>query len=294
MSGISSLKFTIRHPDGRIETLAVDSDIALVGSGAHCEIRLPADDSSVEQLVVETRPGGVFAEARSMNPPALLNGLPFTQGRLLPESFLQIGALEVSVEASQLSQERSTKQAKRTRTSPITYVAAFIGLPLGFYTVLKPPKESALTKPPEVPALWDTDDEVTCPQKDPEVAAALAGEDLLRADAKQERAPFSSEDGVASVGLYRRAAACLSVAGDTEAAASTQAQAERMRQSMSQQFHVHRVRLERSLATQDYDAARKEVHILLMFLHQRGGPYTTWLSNLDRHLELKFAGKKRK
>ena len=43
---MSGLEFRIRHPDGRSEELVVDSDRVLIGSGAHCEIRLPAAEAA--------------------------------------------------------------------------------------------------------------------------------------------------------------------------------------------------------------------------------------------------------
>src|SRR5262245_19846063 len=92
------LKFSIEYPDGSKRELSVDADGVTVGSGAHCEIRLVGDEIPVEQLRVEARSGGVFAEARSMTPPALVHGVPFTQGRLLPNTLVQVGALRFRVE----------------------------------------------------------------------------------------------------------------------------------------------------------------------------------------------------
>jgi hypothetical protein len=295
MSHFTSLRFTVRHPSGRVERVGVDSERARVGSGAHCEIRLPPEHCPVEQLFVESRSGGVFAEARSMNPPALVNGLAFTQGRLLPESVVHIGPLELQVEGGQATNQPSTSKRKKSTTSPATYVAAAIGFPLGTYLLMTVgPKEGLLSRPPDPPPLWTTGGKAACPQSSPEVALAVANEELARADTKQERSPFAAKDGVASVAHYERAAACFELASAANDARSARAQAEHMRASMSQQFHIHRVRLERSLATKNYEAARTEVRILLTFLERRSGDYTNWLAALDRHIGLKFAGKKKR
>jgi hypothetical protein len=56
---------------------------------------------------------------------------------------------------------------------------------------------------------------------------------------------------------------------------------------------VHRVRLERALATKSYEEARTEVRLLLSYVGRHGSPYSSWLLSLDRQIELKFAGKKR-
>src|SRR4051794_36261511 len=104
-----SLKFVIRDAAGNQRELGVDSDVAQLGSGAHCEIRLPPEQAAPEQLRIEARAGGVFAEVRSLSPATLLNGVPFTQGRLLPESRLQIGNFQVSVVATNSGVERRAK-----------------------------------------------------------------------------------------------------------------------------------------------------------------------------------------
>src|ERR1041384_2574674 len=101
MSTHSYLRFTIEYPDGTTRDLSVDSDSVTVGSGAHCEIRLMGDEVPVEQLRVEARGGGVFAEARSMTPPALVHGVPFTEGRLLPNTVVNVGSIRLRVESAE-------------------------------------------------------------------------------------------------------------------------------------------------------------------------------------------------
>jgi hypothetical protein len=304
MTPLVTLSFTLRLPDGRPLELAVDADTALIGSGAHCEIRLSPDDCPIEQMFVEARAGGVFGQARSMNPPALLNGVPFTQGRLLPESILQIGRVQVSVSLSQLSTEPAARKTKQRRTSPITYLAALVGFPLGFYALFTLQKKPAgLPKAVDPPVLFaDAEGRRPCPQQAPGAAAALADSQTLLADAKSERAPFDPKDGVAASDLYELAASCFKVAGAKTEAEQAKASAAAMRETMSEDFHTHRIRLERALATKDYDSARTEVNILLDFMDrdpEREQPkgateYTTWLSTMDRQIELKFASKKKR
>jgi hypothetical protein len=304
MTPLVTLSFKLRQPDGRFQELAVDADNALIGSGAHCEIRLLPEDSPLEQLFVEARAGGVFGQARSMNPPALLNGVPFTQGRLLPESLLQIGRIQVSVALSQLSTEPAAKKKKQRRTSPITYVAALVGFPLGFYALFTMQKKPAgLPKAVDPPVLFaDAEGLRPCPQQAPGAAAALADSQTLLADAKRERAPFDPKDGVAASDLYELAASCFKVAGAKAEADHAKSSAAAMRKIMSDDFHTHRIRFERALATKDYEGARTEVNILLDFMDrdpEREQPkgaaeYATWLSTMDRQIELKFAGKKKR
>ena len=62
------LRFQIRNADGQLEQLVVEAERALVGSGAHCEIRLPVDQARVEHVLIELGPAGIFARALSFEP----------------------------------------------------------------------------------------------------------------------------------------------------------------------------------------------------------------------------------
>jgi hypothetical protein len=65
---MSVLRFDIRHADGRAESLLLDADRVLIGSGAHCEIRLPLDQAAVEHVLIEAPGGIVRAQARAFEP----------------------------------------------------------------------------------------------------------------------------------------------------------------------------------------------------------------------------------
>lgn len=289
------LRFTIEFPDGNQRDLSVDSDTVTVGSGAHCEIRLLGDDIPVEQLKVEARGGGVFGEARSMTPPALVNGIPFVQGRLLPTTTLHIGAIRLRVEYAEAGERPIVSRAKEKKTNPLIWVVAGIGFPLGFYLVFTlRPQESTLGAAPPPPPLWSQVDSESCVHHDRAVAEAQAVSYLDQAVARRERSPFSPQDGIESVVLYARAAACFSQAQNPAEAQFARGEAEHMRQASSRQFHVHQVRLERALATKEYDAAQAEARILQAFIGSGGKEYSGWLSDLQRRMKVILSTKKKK
>ncbi|HYO97620.1 MAG TPA: FHA domain-containing protein [Polyangiaceae bacterium] len=288
------LKFVIQGSDGQIRELVVDSDTALIGSGAHCEIRLSSDDAAVEQLRVEARSGGVFAEVRSLDPATLLNGAPFAQGRLLPDSLLRIGRTEISVSsgATEAAAQHAKKRQERSG-NPLIYAMGAIGCPFGFYMLfVTQPEASALPRAVPPPALW-AEDASECRERETGAALVRGERARMQADSARERAPFRPEDGVLAVDLYARAAACLASANRPEEGAAARSAGESLRRKVASEFHVHQVRLERALATKRYDQARTELRVLLSFVGRRGGEYADWLSNLDRQIELKFSGKKR-
>ncbi|HTV23936.1 MAG TPA: FHA domain-containing protein [Polyangiaceae bacterium] len=291
----SYLRFTIEYPDGSQRDLSVDSESVTVGSGAHCEIRLVGDDVPVEQLRVEARGGGVFAEARSMTPPAFVHGVPFSQGRLLPNTVVNVGAIRLRVESAEAGDRPLVARAKEKKTHPLILVAAAIGFPLGLYLVFTlRPREATLGAAPPVPALWSQADAEACVQREPAVAEAQAVSYLEQAMARRERSPYAPQDGVESVSLYVRAATCFTQAQNAADAQFARAEAERMRQTSSRQFHVHQVRLERALATKEYDAAEAEARILQAFVGTAGPEYSGWLSDLQRRMKVLLSSKKKK
>ena len=282
----------ITHPGGRREELSVDAERVLVGSGAHCEIRLPQGMAAVEQLVIETRSGGVFAEARSLDPMPQLNGSPFTQGRLLPDAVLGLGPFSLEVRRMEVELGAKARDEKDKKTSPILYLAAILGFPLGLYIILHKPPEAPLRMPTKAPALWAAA-APACPQTESSSAAAFADQQISAAESKEERSPFYPEDGVSAVNAFQLASVCYGTAGDLERADEANRAATALKKRVADDFHIHQVRLERALSTKDYVSARTEVRILRSFLGGAVGEYSNYLSVLDRQIELKFSAKKK-
>ena len=90
------LRFQIRHPTGQVDQINVESERVVIGSGAHCEIRLPIDQSRVEHVLIELGPAGVFARALSFEPAPTINNIPFTQAPLPPESVLGVNQMQIT------------------------------------------------------------------------------------------------------------------------------------------------------------------------------------------------------
>ncbi len=294
MNEVPILKLSVRHDDGSRQELTVDATQALIGSGSHCEVRLPAEDAAVEQLLISVDGTGIFGQVRSMDRPVTLNGVPFVEGRLLADGLLRIGRVEIFVSVLESSSARSAGSSQKANSgSPAIYALAAVGFPLGIYFLLtQGPTESSLPTEVEPPPLFAVASAARCPESASEAALALGGEELRRAETARERAPFSGQDAVVAVNTFQRAAACFAHAEAPERASDAVRQADKMKQSVEMDFHVHRVRLERALATKSYEEARTEVRLLLSYVGRHGGAYASWLTSLDRQIELKFAGKK--
>jgi len=288
---VNGLKFHIRYPDGKIEELVIDSDRVLVGSGAHCEIRLPPEEAAVEHVAIHATAEGLQAQARAAQPYPTLNGMPFAQTALPAGAVLGVGRVQIALSMIEVTDAAAMITRRKQRTSPITYVLALLALPLAGYLLLVEDEEEVAPKPPdEFPALWDAPI-TSCTQQTADQASALAAEKLALASARRERRPFRVQDGVAAVPLYETAAACFRAAENSEQAREAAEAASHLRKEMDSDYRTHRVRLEHALSVSDLQTAHREARVLIALTEGRQGEYVTWLSNLDRKLQLKFGRK---
>ncbi len=288
---IQVLQIRLRLPGERTEELVVDADTVTIGSGAHCEIRLPSEHAAVEHVLLSIAGGAVYAEARSFDPHPTIDGVGFVRTPVLPESVLGVGPVEIRAAAVGLADPaRAARKGGRT-VSPLTYALVAVGLPIGIYMVLAGSAGDSPPRPPaEAAALWGAPS-TSCPQVGRDAALAVANEKLSVAEAKRERRPFHVEDGVAAVPLFDAAAACFASAGQTEASADAARGAEDLRTKMNQDYRVHQVRLEHAMTVQDWATAQREVKVLRAFTDGQQAPYVVWLSNLDRRITVMLARK---
>lgn len=292
---MQGLKLDIRHPDGRLEEIRLDGDRALIGSGAHCEIRLPVDQAAIEHVVIQANPAGVFAEARSFQPAPTINGGQFTRSQLVPGSVLGIGYTQIVVSVVELMGQQAQAAQKENKVSPMTLIMAAVIMPVGVYIIFftDPPDTGSGAPPREVPELW-AEPIVACPQTGRDQALAIAEDRFAVAVSKQERRPFHVQSGVSAVPMFETAAACFKTAGQPEAAKEASDRGGRLRRDIAEDFRTHRVRLEYAISRKNWEIAQKEVRVLLNFLDGQQHDYVTWLSSMERKLRLKYGDQKRK
>ncbi|HSN98396.1 MAG TPA: FHA domain-containing protein [Candidatus Nanopelagicales bacterium] len=285
---LTGLSFRVQLPDGGPQQLLVDSDRVLIGSGAHCEIRLPGDTAASEHVLITFLGGNVYAQARSLQPPPLLNGAPFTEAPLAPNSLLQIGLSEITVSIVEIADQAGVKKKQSEPISPLTYILAILLVPLALFVLLDDPKDDVMDARPEsVPALWD-EAAPACPAQAKDQALGAAVNRRLIAQGKRERSPFDVRDGVQAVPLFQQAAACYRAAGDSATAAEMQAAAEKIKKQLEEDYRAHQMRLMHSLDVKDLRTAHREVKVMLAMLQGKNDPYVVWLSNMDRRLKLRL------
>ena len=290
---MQGLKFKIQHTTGQSEELAIETTRALLGSGAHCEIRLPLDQAANEHVAVSLTPTGLVAEALSFNPPPTINDSPINRSPITEGAVLGVGQTKIWVEIVELEEGAAVKKKQQEKTSPMTYVLAAIAVPISLYILLTDdPPGPPLSAPTEPPELWGEPIKA-CPQAGRSAALALAEDRIVLADAKRERRPFYVKEGVAAVPLYETAAVCYATAGKKEEAAAAAAAGKKVREQVAEDYRTHRIRLEHALSIDDWRTSQKEVRILLDFTSGIQSEYVTWLDNLDRRLRLKYGSEER-
>lgn len=291
---ITGLQFKVQTSDQAPEQLVVDSDRVLIGSGAHCEVRLPGDQAAAEHVLITFRGGAVFASARALHPPPMLNGTPFTEAPLKPDSVLSIGRAEITISIVEIADNPALAKKSGEKTSPLTYLLAAVAVPVCLFVIFDEKKQSlGAGMPEEAPPLWEAA-ATTCPQKAPDQALSVARDKKVLAEGKRERSPFDVEDGVAAVPLFEVAADCFKLAGDAARAGEMQAAGARLRKQLEEDYRAHQMRLLHALDIRDMRVVQRQTKTLLAMLKGQTNPYVAWLSNLDRQLKLSAAAKDKK
>lgn len=292
---MSGAEFRIRYADGRAERLVIDSERVRIGSGAHCEVRLPPEHAAIEHVLVTLRSGGVQLQALALHPSPTINGSPFTEAPLLPDSILGVGKVEVQIAPIEINEnEGAVKKSGGQRASPLSYALILIAIPVLMFIMLRSGssgKGNAI--PADAPPLW-SDAAPACPHGDKSQAAAFARDQQGMAESKRARSPFFIQDGISAVPMFELAAACFQAAGDVALTEQMTASASALRAELDEAYRVHRARLEHVMKVGDDRTALQEVKILLTMLEGQTGDYVVALSNMSRRLALKLRGEKSK
>ncbi|HYP74642.1 MAG TPA: hypothetical protein VER12_01730 [Polyangiaceae bacterium] len=280
------IKFDIRHGNGQRETAVVEGQRALIGSASHCDVRLAMDEAAYEQILIEVVGCTLRAQARAELPLATIDGAEFVASALSPESVLGVGNTRLYVsfvpdalDGPQISQQQ---QAKR----PWLGLALIPLLGALLWLVFGDGETKIASAPTQVQALF-SDAPTSCPQQDGSRALAFAEEQTELAEGKQERMPFAIEDGVVAVGLYRLAASCFLVGGDSARARETEQAAALLKQELTDEYRARRLRLSHLLTVEDYALALQDVTVLRALTGEKKGRYFEWLTQVAEQLKVK-------
>jgi hypothetical protein len=282
---VSTLRFQIQHANGRQEQITVEAERALIGSGGHCEIRLPIDQAAVEHVLIQVGAGGVFAQALNFEPSPTIGGVPFTQAPLPADVVLGVNQTQmlVSIAGDVVGAGGARPKAK---TNPMVLIAGMVGASLVAYMYLSDPGQQTRSEPQDFPKLWEQT-APTC-EKSGQEAIAFATEKRVVADSKRERRMFHVKDGVDAVPLYETTAACYEKGGDKANADAMREISNSLRKELDDDYRTHRMRLQHAMQVNDMETARKEVRTLIEMTEGKESPYVTYLHVVERDLKQKL------
>lgn len=273
------LRFSIERAGVPPEVLEVDAPRALVGSGAHCEVRLGAHEAAPEQLLVRCTRRGLEAVCCGAPAAALLDEAPFVRGAIADGARFSIGDCGVRVErvGSPGAPSRTPGSSRLSvLVLGVASLAAFIAL------LLDPAGAGSIAPPPHRPSLWEPSDAQPCARSASDQARELAQMHWQAALMKQERSPYHLEDALAAVSLFQRAQACFERAADAAAAGRAEREFQRLLRELEADYHRRRVLLERAIEQSDWRTAAREANALQRLLGGLHAEYTAWLSNVER------------
>lgn len=282
---MKTLLFEIQAPHANVERLSIEAEQVLLGSGAHCDVRLPLDQARVEHLRIDVTPQGVFATALSYEPPPTMNGAPFSQVALQQGVPILVAGTSILVSLQESSKGASAGR-KASQSSPLTLVLGVVLLGAVGYLAMDTIVPSEASKPaPKAPVLFEKAATV-CPYQGQQ-ALSYGEQNLTLAESLRERTPFAVEDGVKAVTHFRLAAACYQSAAQPSYVRYAEEGANALENDLDRDYRKERIRLQRGLEYLDWNRARNSVRRLLAFTEGRDDVYRSWLRDLDSQLQRK-------
>lgn len=277
------LSFEICHADGRQERTSAQGARIVIGSGAHCDVRLAADQAAFEHVAIEELASG--PQIRNLAPAlaATLDGDAFSSRALGPSALvcLCIGNTQIRI-----LREVRAAAVKRSAPGPVMIakilVVAALAAAIVKVSIMGPDASSTVSPPmPELFAKTATE----CPRKDLAEARTVADDQRAIAEGARDRSPFDPRESRAAIKSYEIAAACYRLTHQTEASESAAQSAQRMREETTLDFRARRVRLERVLLVNDYDLAAQDVTVLSALTEGQQGEYPRWLAGVAQEIK---------
>ncbi len=280
---METLAFEICHADGRQERTSAQGARIVIGSGAHCDVRLAADQAAFEHVAIEEHATG--PQIRNLAPAAAttLDGAPFAARALGPSALVSLG---IGTTQIRILREARVAVVKSSSIGPMMIakllVVAALGAAIVKVSTMGP--DAPPTASPPMPELF-AKTSAECPRKDLAEARSIADDQRALGDGARDRSPFDPRESRAAIKSYEIAAACFRLANQAEASESAAQSARRMREETTLDFRERRVRLERVLLVNDYDLAAQDVAVLSALTEGQQGEYQRWLAGVAQDIK---------
>jgi hypothetical protein len=265
-----------------VEQLELRAGHLHIGSGAHCDVRLAPDEAASEQLLLTDRPDGVSVRNLNLTHTVLLDQAPLTQALITGAALLEISGVKLSLQV--LPAEPVVDKTRSTLKSA-RQLAMLVAVLVGYYVVLtETPASTAFDRSVPAPELFAAQRGGECRFRTAATARAYAREQLVAAEVKQERFPYSTRDGMLAVPLFDGAYACFMAGADEGEAQRVRATRERLVRTLQDDLRTHQLRLEWSLGRHRYPAAAQEVTAIREFVQGRTDAHAQWIAAVSAGL----------
>ena len=285
-----AFELVVVRTTGPREILTVQAQRLLVGSGAHCDVRITDDGAGREHVLLELVGDGIVATAKHFAPRPAFEGRPFTQRQIGKSGELIVASTRLYVRAVPVVEKKGAVRARLL--SAVALSIAAVVVPAFVVLALRTPDDPALAPPPKKHAALFEGASPEC-RVTGEQAAAAGAQRLALAGLQRERHPFDVTQGVAAVASYELSAACFRRAGMDAQATSAQRAGEALKARIEADYRVHRVRLEHALDGEDHRTSLREVKVLRKLTSERTGEYVDWLGTAERYVERRLRAMKK-
>src|SRR5262245_20559362 len=147
------LDITVLRPDGQMEHLVIPHARVLVGTGAHCDIRIDGLGAAREHLELELQGERLLARARASSPPPLLRGTPLVAGVVESGSQLAVCGTRITVRVVRENQPRARSPVRRVAS--VGAALAALAFPAVVFAALRAPNDEGIGPPPKFTPLWE-------------------------------------------------------------------------------------------------------------------------------------------
>lgn len=276
---MKTLSFIIQTTRSTDQNLDVCAERILVGSGSHCDIRLPLESAGWEHVVITQEDGRIVARSVGTGQMAV-DGEGKREAELNESSTIRIDTTTLTL------RKITVEEVKKKKSSTGTTFAGVLALLLlsSALFILKTAAARGNDVAPPPPDLFDKF-VPTCTER--QAAIPLALEKLSLAKAKRERFRFYPHDGVEGVRHFKVAAACFDDGRMPAEAEAARNDAAMLEAEVRDAFHSSRVRLERALVRKDARTALDQVKLQreLLVENKEAEAYCRWLALLQSKLE---------
>ncbi|MDB5216546.1 MAG: hypothetical protein JWO86_4473, partial [Myxococcaceae bacterium] len=148
---MEQLTFHILHADGRRESTTAQALRIVIGSGAHCDVRLAPDQAAFEHVAIEDHPAGPLMRSLATSPAVVLGGAPLSSQALGMSTTFSIGATQIEIKRAVVGAAAESNSLSPAMIAKLAVVAL---LAVGIFAVSQMNKEQAVAAPPKMPELF--------------------------------------------------------------------------------------------------------------------------------------------